>query len=124
MARANYISKCWRGYYHRRGFHGQERKHSGDSIARRDDPGSQQRCGSWFDETGGEDRRLIALDEEGKMGTATLGKVEGLTTTRAPFIERAQQSGQLYIHQPYELYSAENHEAWRRLFAAQQPLWR
>ena len=48
---------------------------------------------------------------------------EGLTTTRAPFIERAKSEGQLYIHQPYELYSEENHEAWRRLFAAQLPLW-
>ena len=27
----------------------------------------------------------------------------GLTTTRAPFIEQAQQQGQLYIHQPYEV---------------------
>ena len=39
----------------------------------------------------------------------------GLTTTRAPFIERAQANGELYITQPYELYSDENHEAWRRL---------
>jgi len=41
----------------------------------------------------------------------------GLTTTQAPFIEEARQQGQLYIQQPYELYSAENHEAWRRLYA-------
>jgi hypothetical protein len=27
----------------------------------------------------------------------------GLTTTKAPFIEQAQQEGRLYIHQPYEL---------------------
>ena len=40
----------------------------------------------------------------------------GLTTTKAPFIEQAQQEGRLYIHQPYELYSEANHEAWRRLF--------
>ena len=37
----------------------------------------------------------------------------GLTTTKAPFIEQAQQEGRLYIHQPYELYSDANHEAWR-----------
>ena len=29
----------------------------------------------------------------------------------------------LYIHQPYELYTAENHEAWRRLYARMQPRW-
>jgi phenylalanine-4-hydroxylase len=49
---------------------------------------------------------------------------EGLTTTRAPFIERAQANGQLYIHQPYELYSEANHEAWRRLFARMESRWR
>src|SRR5688500_9566806 len=58
------------------------------------------------------------------MGVGTVAQSgEGLTTTRAPFIERAKSEGQLYIHQPYELYSEENHEAWRRLFAAQLPLW-
>ena len=41
----------------------------------------------------------------------------GLTTNRAPFIDEAQQKGEIYIRQPYELYSDENHEAWRRLFA-------
>ena len=49
---------------------------------------------------------------------------EGLTTTRAPFIERAQARGELYIHQPYELYSEANHEAWRRLFARMEDRWR
>ncbi|HEX2249733.1 MAG TPA: phenylalanine 4-monooxygenase [Gemmatimonadales bacterium] len=48
----------------------------------------------------------------------------GLTTTKAPFIERAQQEGRLYIHQPYELYSEANHEAWRRLFARMEERWR
>ncbi len=48
----------------------------------------------------------------------------GLTTTQAPFIELAQANGELYIHQPYELYSAPNHEAWRRLFARMQDRWR
>jgi phenylalanine-4-hydroxylase len=46
-----------------------------------------------------------------------------LTTTQAPFIESAQGEGQLYIHQPYDLYSAENHEAWRRLYQRMEPLW-
>jgi phenylalanine-4-hydroxylase len=48
---------------------------------------------------------------------------EGLTTTRAPFIEQAQRDGQLYVTQPYELYSEENHEAWRRLFGRMQESW-
>src|SRR3984893_2995732 len=47
----------------------------------------------------------------------------GLTTKRATFIEAAQQRGEIYIHQPYELYSEENHEAWRRLFARMVPRW-
>lgn len=47
----------------------------------------------------------------------------GLTTTKAPFIEEAVNKGQLYIHQPYELYSEENHEAWRCLFARMQDRW-
>ena len=48
----------------------------------------------------------------------------GLTTTKAPFIEQAQQQGQLYIHQPYELYSDANHEAWRQLYARMEGRWR
>src|ERR1700704_7211520 len=47
----------------------------------------------------------------------------GLTTNQASFIEDAQQRGEIYIHQPYELYSEENHEAWRRLFARMVPRW-
>jgi len=48
----------------------------------------------------------------------------GLTTTRAPFIEQAQEQGQLYIHQPFELYSEANHDAWRRLYARMEGRWR
>src|SRR5579872_4094847 len=47
----------------------------------------------------------------------------GLTTNRAPFIEDARAHGQLYIHQPYELYSEENHEAWRKLYSRMLPRW-
>jgi phenylalanine-4-hydroxylase len=46
-----------------------------------------------------------------------------LTTTRAPFIEQAHNRGQLFIHQPYELYSEANHETWCRLYARMQPRW-
>lgn len=47
----------------------------------------------------------------------------GLTTTEALFIEQARHDGKLYIHQPYELYSDENHEAWRRLYTRIHPRW-
>src|SRR5688572_29725132 len=47
----------------------------------------------------------------------------GLTTTKAPFIEAARHDGRMFIEQPYELYSAENHETWRRLFARMRERW-
>jgi phenylalanine-4-hydroxylase len=47
----------------------------------------------------------------------------GLTTTQAPFIEEAIQRGKLFIHQPYELYSEDNQEAWRQLWHRLLPLW-
>ncbi len=49
--------------------------------------------------------------------------MEGLTTTKAPFIEKAQQNGQRFIHQPYELYSEENHKAWASLYSRIQDKW-
>jgi phenylalanine-4-hydroxylase len=62
------------------------------------------------------------------MGTADLEAqttiAPGLTTTKAPFIEQARQSGRLYIEQPYELYSEPNQEAWRRLFSRMRDRWR
>jgi len=48
----------------------------------------------------------------------------GLTTSEAPFVEEARCHGELYIHQPYELYSAENHAAWRSLYARMGQRWR
>jgi phenylalanine-4-hydroxylase len=47
----------------------------------------------------------------------------GLTTGHAPFVEEARSRGELYIEQRYELYSEENHESWRRLFARIRPRW-
>src|SRR5690349_11044889 len=47
----------------------------------------------------------------------------GLTTGRAPFIEEARERGDLYITQPYELYSEENHEAWNALYKRMVPRW-
>jgi len=50
--------------------------------------------------------------------------VQGLTTNKAPFIERARANGDIYIRQPYELYSEENHQTWRQLFARMRDRWR
>jgi phenylalanine-4-hydroxylase len=47
----------------------------------------------------------------------------GLTTNQAPFTEQARHDGQIFISQPYELYSDGNHEAWRRLYASMEPRW-
>ena len=47
----------------------------------------------------------------------------GLTTTEALFIEEARAHGRLFVEQPYELYSAENHEAWARLYSRIGPRW-
>jgi phenylalanine-4-hydroxylase len=47
----------------------------------------------------------------------------GLTTTKSPFIEQARADGELFIHQPYELYSEENQDTWRRLYRAILPKW-
>lgn len=47
----------------------------------------------------------------------------GLTTTKSPFIENAQKNGEMFIQQPYELYSEDNQEAWRKLYALLFPKW-
>jgi phenylalanine-4-hydroxylase len=47
----------------------------------------------------------------------------GLTTGNAPFVEEARHRGELYITQPYELYSEDNHESWRRLYARIEARW-
>lgn len=46
-----------------------------------------------------------------------------LTTTCAPFVEEARDRHELFIRQPYELYSPENHAAWRALYERMQPSW-
>jgi phenylalanine-4-hydroxylase len=47
----------------------------------------------------------------------------GLTTTKAPFIEAARAHGDVYIHQPYELYSGENQATWGRLLGRMHDRW-
>jgi phenylalanine-4-hydroxylase len=49
--------------------------------------------------------------------------VSGLTTTEAPFIEQVRSQGQLFIEQPYNLYSEENHAAWHALYTRMLPSW-
>ena len=46
-----------------------------------------------------------------------------MTTTEAPFIELAQKNGELYITQPYRLYSDDNHAAWKSLYHRMLPRW-
>lgn len=48
---------------------------------------------------------------------------DGLTTTKAPFIEKAKEQGELFIRQPYELYSEDNQKAWRQLYQLLLPKW-
>ena len=57
------------------------------------------------------------------MTTATSKPAVGLTTTKAPFIESALDRGELFIRQPYELYSNENQETWRALYSRIRPRW-
>lgn len=57
------------------------------------------------------------------MTTATPGIGIGLTTNAAPFIEQARAHGDIYIQQPYELYSSDNHDTWQRLFSRMKPRW-
>ena len=57
------------------------------------------------------------------MDRSSVASAPGLTTTESPFIEQAQREGHLYITQPYELYSDENHAAWRKLYQRMLPRW-
>jgi phenylalanine-4-hydroxylase len=49
---------------------------------------------------------------------------KGLTTNKAAFIEDARSHGTLFIQQPYHLYSDDNQDAWRKLYARILPRWR
>lgn len=49
--------------------------------------------------------------------------IHDLTTTKAPFIENMQNNGQIFIHQPYELYSENNQKTWQSLYALLRPKW-
>ena len=49
--------------------------------------------------------------------------VSDLTSERSLFIDQAQREGRIYVHQPYDLYSAENHRSWERLYSGMAPRW-
>lgn len=57
------------------------------------------------------------------MKTNDKQSFQGLTTTKAPFIENAQNEGQMFIDQPYELYNDDNQKAWKKLYALLLPKW-
>jgi phenylalanine-4-hydroxylase len=59
----------------------------------------------------------------GATGGARPAPGSGLTTTKAPFIEQARASRLVFIHQPYELYSPENHATWGRLLERMKAGW-
>ena len=46
-----------------------------------------------------------------------------LTTSEAPFIEEARRTGDLFIRQPYELYSQANQQSWQMLYSRMIPRW-
>jgi len=46
-----------------------------------------------------------------------------LTTSEAPFIEEARRIGDLFIRQPYELYSEANQRSWQMLYSRMIPRW-
>jgi phenylalanine-4-hydroxylase len=48
----------------------------------------------------------------------------GLTTGQAPFVNNARESGELFIRQPYDAYSEQNHQTWQRLYARMLPKWK
>jgi phenylalanine-4-hydroxylase len=57
------------------------------------------------------------------MNAAPSLAAAGLTTTEAAFIEDARAHGRVFIEQPYELYSSENHEAWTKLYQRMGARW-
>jgi phenylalanine-4-hydroxylase len=66
----------------------------------------------------------MALAPENEVAAAEAAHAVGLTTTKAPFIEAARAHGDIYIHQPYELYSPDNQATWGALLARMQERWR
>ena len=57
------------------------------------------------------------------LAPPTLELLPDLTSERSWFIDDAQKNGKVYIHQPYELYSEDNHHSWERLYRGMEPRW-
>jgi len=55
---------------------------------------------------------------------ATAAPTQGLTTASASYIDAARAEGRRFIEQPFELYSEENHRAWRLLYGRMESSWR
>lgn len=53
----------------------------------------------------------------------TTDTTSDLTAERSAFILDAAAQGNVYIHQPYELYSEENHRAWAYLYEKMEERW-
>jgi phenylalanine-4-hydroxylase len=74
-------------------------------------------------------RTVAAIETYSQMGPEVLPTAgiltpgQGLTTTQAPFIESARAAGKTFIDQPYDLYSEENQQTWRRLYAGIRDKW-
>jgi phenylalanine-4-hydroxylase len=56
-------------------------------------------------------------------GLETLGMTPDLTSETSAFIQNALAEERVYIHQPYELYSEENHQAWSQLYHRMEERW-
>ncbi len=51
-------------------------------------------------------------------------KKNGLTTTKAPLIERVREAGELFTQESYyDLYNEDNQEAWKKIYCKLSPLW-
>jgi phenylalanine-4-hydroxylase len=58
------------------------------------------------------------------MKSSSVGSFSpSMTTNESLFIEEAKGAGQLFIKQPFDLYSQENHDAWGKLYARMLPRW-
>lgn len=58
------------------------------------------------------------------MPALTENAARGLTTGQALFVEQARTHGEFFLRQPYELYSEQNHQTWRRLYTRMLPRWK
>jgi len=65
----------------------------------------------------------LAIAEQFLPAPFSCGAGTGLTAGASSFVDDAQSAGRRFVPQPYELYSEENHAAWRRLYAGMESRW-